>query len=337
VDKITIIGTGLIGGSIGLALKGARVTGIEITGFDEDRAAMGEARKMGAIDHGAPDLVRAVSGAKMVIVAVPPLAVRQVFEDIGPHLLPGAVVTDTASTKALPARWAREYLPDSVSYVGGHPMAGKETQGIKAAEAGLFKEKVWAVVPSPTASEPAVQSVMGLISLAGAEPLFVDAEEHDQYVAAVSHLPLVMATALFTLARSSPSWEDIAPLAASGFRDMTRLASGDPRMAHDICATNSEAIVHWIDRYIGELQRFKGLIQENRKTLFKEFTQTQLEREAFLAGKWKQRQPMVEMPSAKDAMGNMLLGGLLSARLEKFEKEIERQGKGRGRSVLDEE
>jgi prephenate dehydrogenase len=337
VETLTIIGTGLIGGSIGLGLKAGKLSDIEIVGYDDDRAAMGDAKRMGAIDRTAPNLPEAVRSAKMVVIAVPPLAVRQVMEDITPHLVDGAVITDTSSTKTMSARWARELLPGNVSFVGGHPMAGKEQQGIKAAEATLFKDKAWVVTPSPMANEGAVRSVLGMVNIVGAEPLFVDAEEHDQYVAAISHLPLVMSAALFSLVRQSPSWDDIAPLAASGFRDMTRLASGEPRMAHDICASNGDAIAHWIDRYIVELQRYKDLMLENRKNLFKTFSEVQIQRDAFMAGERPRRQPAVETPSVKDAMGNMLLGGLLSARMEKFEKDMERQSKGRGRGVLDDD
>lgn len=337
METITIIGTGLIGGSIGLALKAAKLNGVELVGFDDDRGVAGNAKKIGAIDRGAPNLPEAVRGARMVIVAAPPMAVRQVFEDIAPHLGEGTVVTDTASTKSLPARWAQEYLPPTVSYVGGHPMAGKEQQGITNAEATLFKGKAWALVPSSSANEGAVRSVMGLITVAGAEPLFVDADEHDQYVAAISHLPLVMSSALFSLVRQSPSWDDIQPLAASGFRDMTRLASGEPRMAHDICATNRDAITHWIDRYISELQRYKELIQESPKALFRTFSEAQLQRDAFVNGVPTKRAPTVDVPSVKDAMGSMLLGGLLNSRMEKFEKDMDRQSKGRGRSIIDDD
>ena len=337
VERVTIIGTGLIGGSIGLALKAAKLPQLELVGYDLDSGSMGDARRMGAIDRGAANIPDAVRDAKMVIIAVPPLAVREVFEIIAPYLVEGAIVTDTASTKAMVARWAKELLPEHVSYVGGHPMAGRETQGIKAANAGLFKEQTWVVVPSPDAGEGAVKSVLGLVSIVGAEPLFMAAEEHDQYAAAISHLPLVMSTALFSLARSSPSWDDIAPMAASGFRDVTRLASGDPRMAHDICATNGDAIAHWIDRFIAELLRFKDLMQENQKSLFKSFAEAQLQRDAFIGGERRPRQQTLELPSAKDTMSSMLFGGLINARMEQFEKDMERGGKRKGRSVIDDE
>ena len=336
MERLTIVGTGLIGGSIGLALKAAKLSDLEVIGYDADSAAMADARRMGAIDKGAPTLAEAVRDARMVIVAVPPLTQREVFEEIGPHLAEGAIVTDTASTKGPIARWAREALPERVSFVGGHPMAGKETQGIKAADATLFKDKTWAVVPTAEAGEGAVKSVLGLVNVVGAEPLFVDADEHDQYVAAISHLPLVLSSALFSLVRASPSWDDIMPLAASGFRDTTRLASGDPQMAHDICATNSEAIVHWIDRYMVELQRFKELIQDDRRGLFRLFTEVQLQRDAFLSGERKSRVPAVTMPSAKDTMSSMLLGGLISSRMEQFEKDMDRR-KGRKGTLIDDD
>lgn len=336
MERVSIIGTGLIGGSIGLALKGAKLPDLEVIGFDTERDAIAEARRLGAVDRGAPNLVEAVRDAKMVIIATPPLAVRSVMQEISEHLRAGAVVTDTASTKVEIRRWAQEFLPEHVAYVGGHPMAGKETQGIKNADAALFKDATYCVIPSPQAGEGAVRSVLGLVSVLGAEPVFIDAEEHDQYVAAISHMPIVVATAIFSLARTSPAWADIALLAAGGFRDITRLASGDPRMSHDICVTNAEGVTHWIDRLIDELQRFKGLIQSDRKGLFRAFSEAQLQRDAFIGGERPARRPMTELPSTKDSMSSMLFGGLISSRMEKFEKELGGQ-RSKGRSVLDDD
>jgi prephenate dehydrogenase len=336
VERISIIGTGLIGGSIGLALKGAKLPEIEVIGFDSERDAIADARRMGAVDRGAPNLAEAVRDAKMVIIATPPLAVRSVMQEISEHLAEGAIVTDTASTKVEIRRWAQEFLPEHASYIGGHPMAGKETQGIKHADAALFKGAAYCVIPSPAAGEGAVKSVLGLVSILGAEPVFIDAEEHDQYAAAISHMPLVVSTALFSLVRSSPAWSDIALMAAGGFRDVTRLASGDPRMSHDICATNAEGVTHWIDRVIDELNRFKGLIQSDRKALFKSFSEAQLQRDAFINGERPARRPETELPSTKDSMSSMLFGGLIASRMEKFEKETG-SGRGKSRSVLDDD
>jgi len=336
MERIAIIGTGLIGGSIGLALKGAKLPEIEVIGFDTERDAIQEARRRGAVDRGAPSLVESVRDAKMVIIAVPPLAVRSVMQEISESLAEGAVVTDTASTKVEIRRWAQEFLPEHVSYIGGHPMAGKETQGIKFADAALFKDTTYCVIPSPQASEGAVKSVLGLVSVLNAEPLFIDAEEHDQYAAAISHMPLVVSNALFSLVRNSPAWGDIAPMTAGGFRDVTRLASGEARMSHDICATNDSAIVHWLDRFIEELRRYRELIQTDRKGLFKLFSEAQLQRDAYILGERPQRSPATELPSTKDAISGMLFGGLIASKMERFEKDMG-DGKSKRRGVLDED
>lgn len=337
MEKIAIIGTGLIGGSIGMALRGAKLPELEVVGFDDDRGVGGEARKLGAVDRNAPNLREAVHDARMVIIATPPLGVRGVMQEISEHLREGAVITDTASTKVEPRRWAVEFLPESVSYVGGHPMAGKETQGIKSADAALFKGAAYCIAPAAQASEGAVQSVLGLVNILGAEPLFIDAEEHDQYAAAISHMPLVVSTALFTLARQSQAWADIAPMIAGGFRDVTRLASGDPRMSHDICATNPEAVVHWLDRMIEELRHYRELILTDRKALFSTFAEAQLQRDAFISGERPSRVPQSELPDTKNAMSNLLLGGLLASRMEKFDKEMNQPGGRRSRGVLDDD
>jgi prephenate dehydrogenase len=337
VERIAIIGTGLIGGSIGLALKAARLPDVEVAGFDLDRGAAGEAKRLGAIDRNTPSLPEVVRGAKMVIIATPPLAVGGVMQEISEHLVEGAVVTDVASTKVEVRRYAQEFLPEHVSYVGGHPMAGKETPGVKNADAALFKGATYCVIPAAQASEGAVRSVLGLVNVLGAEPLFIDAEEHDQYAAAISHMPLVVSTALFSLVRNSPAWDDIAPMAAGGFRDVTRLASGDPRMSHDICATNAEGVVHWLDRFIEELQRYRQLLQSDRKALFKAYSETQLQRDAFVLGEKPKRKTEVDMPSTREQLGGMIFGGLIASRMEKFEKEMNQPGAKKRPSVLDDD
>src|SRR3989442_4646750 len=143
--RIAIIGTGLIGGSLGLALKASGLQGLEIVGHDRDRNVATKAEKAGAIDRPEHNLSRAVAGAGMVIIAVPVLAMREVMQEIAPHLAEGAVVTDTASTKSHVMQWAAELLPEHVNFVGGHPMAGKETPGVEQAEGTLFRERAYCV------------------------------------------------------------------------------------------------------------------------------------------------------------------------------------------------
>jgi prephenate dehydrogenase len=319
--RITIIGTGLIGGSIGLALRAANLQGVEIVGHDRERGNAAEAQKRGAIDRAEHNLPRSVEGAGMVIIATPVLAVRETMVLIAPDLGEGAVVTDTASTKAHVMKWAGELLPPHVSFVGGHPMAGKENQGIEHADANLFRDRAYCICPSVDAPESAVRSVMGMAQLIGAEPLFLDAEEHDVLAAAVSHLPLMVSTALFNLVRSSPSWDDMGVMASSGFRDVTRLASGDPRMSHDIWVTNREAVIHWLDRMSGELQRFRTLLQDAKdEELLDAFAGAQLDRDAFLTSppRREQRDAGASPGDTRKVMMDMLVGGMMGERMRKL-------------------
>jgi prephenate dehydrogenase len=283
LERIAIIGLGLIGGSLGLAIKRANLSDIEIAGSARTYDTVRKARKLGAIDVEADSAAEAARGARLVIIASPIMATRQVLAEIAPELSEGAVVTDVCSTKGDVAAWAKEILPASVHYVGGHPMAGKEKAGIDAADADLFRDKAWVIAPSADASEGAVATVIGLAQLAGAVPVFMDPKEHDSYVAAISHLPLLLSSALFSVAFNSAAWPELAQLASSGFKDTTRLASGSPEMAHDIMLTNRDNVVHWLDRYIEELRRYRDVIARGEsRELIETFTRPQMERDTFV-------------------------------------------------------
>ena len=282
MQRVTIIGMGLIGASIGIGLRrwatneGKREPVLAVTGFDLNLDNQNYAKKIKAVDNTEWDLTKAVRDADLVVVAVPALAVREVFESIAPHVKPGAIITDVTSTKAQVMEWARELLPNTVHFVGGHPMAGK-SQSIEGAEGDLFKGATWCVVPSVAADETAVQTVLGMVNALEAEPMFIDAHEHDGFVGAVSHLPMLLAVALMRAVSKDPSWRDMKHLTAGGFRDASRLAAGSPDMQRDIAATNREAITRWVDIAIDELQHLRSLINANTaeadETLLALFTQ----------------------------------------------------------------
>jgi len=280
--RICIIGLGLIGGSLGLAIRAAKAKDIEVVGYDREPTNEERARRLGAIDHGVRDLADGVSGASIVILATPIQAMREVLIEIAPLLPAGSIVTDVASTKTPVLRWAEEHLPAGVSFVGGHPMAGKETQGIANAEAGLFRDKVYCLCPATEATEASIGVVQSLVRLVGARSLFIDPQEHDQYVAAVSHLPLMLSVALFEMLCESTGWQEIALLAASGFRDTTRLASGDAQMSYDIAVTNREALLGWLDRYLAQLASLRQAIADADPQLLERFARIKLKRDTFI-------------------------------------------------------
>jgi prephenate dehydrogenase len=314
--RITIIGLGLIGGSLGLALKAAGLPEVEIVGHNRHRDVANKARKIGAIDRAEHNLPRAVERASVVVIATSVLAVREIMQQIAPDLPDGCTVTDVSSTKVQVMEWAADLLPPTVNFVGGHPMAGKETRGIDSADAGLFRERAYCICPAVNAHEDAVRAVVGMAQLVGAQPLFLEPKEHDQYAAAVSHLPLIVSTALFTLLRASPAWEDLAPMASSGFAGATRLASGDPQMSHDIFLTNREAVVHWLDRMLEELRRYRDLLHGDSEELLRTFIEAQSDRNTFLAEP-RPRRTEGEPPDVRRELMNSLMGGWVADRMKK--------------------
>lgn len=328
--RIAIIGLGLIGGSLGLALKAAKHKDLEIVGYDEyDRTAK-RARKAGALDSTARRARDAVERAGLVIVAVPPASVESVFQEIAPGLARGVVVTDTASTKAQIMKWAEQHLPDFVSFVGGHPMAGKTEQGIENAEANLFHGAPYAVVPSQRASDEAVKSVLGMIKSIGAQELFVSADEHDQYVGGVSHLPVVVSLALFTMLRSSQAWPDFAKISGPAYRDLTRLVSGNPQMSTDILVTNRENVQYWLDRYIVELRRLRDLLDDSEEAIFRELAQAGINRVRYLAGEDRDQSSGPEIPSSADQMASLMFSPKLYERIRDMIRASEKRAEEAG-------
>src|SRR5712691_4207870 len=179
--RVAIIGLGLIGGSLGLALCKARAAE-QVAGYDLGKGVSDRARKIGAIDQPYAALADAVRGADLVILATPVGPMRVLLQNIAPSLTPGAVVTDVASTKAQVISWAEEFLPSSVSFVGGHPMAGKELQGVEAADATLFQNRIYCLTPTPRTRPAAINKVSMLVETLGARVRFLEPAEHDGQV-----------------------------------------------------------------------------------------------------------------------------------------------------------
>jgi prephenate dehydrogenase len=259
--RIAIIGLGLIGGSMGLALRGTGA-GYEVVGFARRPEVASRALELGAVDRIEGDMISAVEGADVVIIATPTMSVKGILAEIGGSVYEGSIITDTASTKATVMEWAEAILPPSVSFIGGHPMAGKETSRIEAADGDLFNGCTYCLTVGKRVTEESREKVERLVRQIRANPLFIDASEHDTLVAGISHLPLICSVALMAATSKSPLWPALSRLAASGFRDITRLASGDPRMSHDICLTNREPIIRWINSYIEELNTLRHLVNQ---------------------------------------------------------------------------
>lgn len=273
-NRVALIGLGLIGGSIGLALHKAKAAQ-EVVGYDLGKGVSDRARKVGAIDQAYSTLADAVRGAELVVLATPVGTMRALLQNLATCVTPGAVVTDVASTKAQVISWAEEFLPPSVSFVGGHPMTGKEQSGVEAADASLFQNRIYCLTPTARTRPAAINKVSAFVEALGARVRFLEPAEHDGQVAGVSHLPFIASIALVNTVTANPSWGDASLLAANGFRDMSRLAGGSPEMYRDICLTNSEAITYWLDEYITTLRTIRNSIAEHDKNLAETFANVQ--------------------------------------------------------------
>ncbi|HEX7095873.1 MAG TPA: prephenate dehydrogenase/arogenate dehydrogenase family protein [Acidimicrobiales bacterium] len=247
--RANIIGTGLIGGSLGLAL---RSRGWRVSGTDRDAARVERALELGAIDDAALD-----PDADITFVAVPVLAVADVVKQA--LATTRGIVTDVGSVKAPIVR----AVGDS-RFVGGHPMAGSEQEGIDGADASMFEGAVWVLTPTPETDDDTLARLAAVVGDLGADVVALPPERHDALVAVVSHVPHLTAVTLMRLAAArAEEHAALLRLAAGGFRDMTRVASGHPAIWPDICAQNRDAIVETLDALIDGLQRMRDHVDRN--------------------------------------------------------------------------
>ena len=282
-NRVAILGTGLIGASIGLALKAARPQ-TPVAGYDASGENLRRAQAVKAIDRRA-SLRDALTDADLVIVATPVGAMKALFEEMAPLLPVHALVMDTGSTKASVLRWAADLLPRGVRFVGGHPMAGKTETGPDAADARLFQGAVWCLAPLPTTGRDTIDEAVKLVESLGAAPYFLDPEEHDGLVASVSHLPYLMSVALIGHLGRERSWRETASLAAGGFAYTTHLTDSDPRMFADIIATNRDNIARRLDLYIAELQTLRDQVQSDSADLKATFEEARALHQDWLSGR----------------------------------------------------
>lgn len=253
--QVSIVGLGLIGGSLGLALRKGRVAR-RVIGFSRREATIHQAIARGAIHDGDTELCPNWLGdSDLVVIATPPLAVAATARKIA-KITPGRILlTDVASTKSKLAKELQRTLPSRISFVGGHPMAGSEQSGLGAAEAGLFAGSVCILTPTGRPDLKGLARVEALWRRIGMLVVRMSPERHDVLVAQISHLPHLSAAALALTPDSAA-----LPLAAGGFADATRIALSDPALWEEICRTNRTPILRSLDRYLRELKKLRALV-----------------------------------------------------------------------------
>lgn len=265
--NITILGLGTVGASLGLALGTLDPKVLEsgrpaITGWDSKKRALNDARGRLAIDHAESDLLAAVREADVVFVCVPFEQARDVFAQIGPVLRHGTIVSDTLEAKVPTTRWATELIPTTVDFIGGHPLVAVGGTSIRDATPDVFRDSIYCLVPLPRTKRTALDGLEALISAIGAKPYYIDATEHDSYVAAGGHLPLAIAVALMETVGGSGGWREIMPIAGEGLLGMTEFASGDPQANTEVLLSNADALDGWIDRVVTTLRDLQGRMRD---------------------------------------------------------------------------
>jgi len=285
-ERVAVIGVGLIGGSFALALKAAKACS-HVVGAGRNRANLELARERGVIDSIAADAVAAAHGAELVLVAAPVAQIPRIFHDIGPVLGPRALVTDGGSTKRDVVSAATALGRKIAQFVPAHPIAGAEKSGAGAASAELYRGKRVVLTPLPENSEATVKRVQDVWAACGARVSRMPPAEHDAVLAAVSHLPHVLAFALVRDIAARGNAAQLFSFAAGGFRDFTRIASSHPEMWRDICLANSDHLLHELDRYTADLQIMRHFLETGDAAgLERVFVEARAARERWLGGEF---------------------------------------------------
>lgn len=257
VPKLAVVGVGLIGGSLALALKQAGCVG-EVTGIGRGLPNLEKALELGVIDRYSRDLAAGVAQADLVFLATPVQTIAPLVLELAPQLKPGAIITDGGSVKESLIEAIEPHLPAGVHFVPGHPIAGTEKSGAEAAFATLYRGRRCILTPTERTDAAALATVKRLWEVAGSEVVVMNAHKHDRILAAISHLPHMVAYALVNAVGSYDRFEEnILEYSAGGFRDFTRIASSDPTMWRDIAESNREALLEMIERFeqhLGELK-----------------------------------------------------------------------------------
>ena len=324
--QITIIGLGLIGGSIGLALQ-ANDKGIRVVGHDLDHGINKRAQKMGAVDQSTFSLPDACENADLVVIATPITAIRETFETIGPHLKPGCVVTDTATLKEPVHAWAEQTLPEDIPFVGGNPLLNPAAlmdsqmapQGLESARPDLFQGAFYTLCPPADVAPTAVKRVADMATLLEARPFFTDPVEHDGIRAAVEGLPALVGLALMQTVGEAPGWREARKMADHVLGMATAPITGDGQTHRALALLNAPHLLPRLDAMIRQLVQLRQQVSDGEAALLEEaFNQTNTVRDQWLRERarfeWEEELGELSLPGALGGLGNVLGMGIGSGK-----------------------
>jgi prephenate dehydrogenase len=220
-----------------------------------------------------------------VVLAAPVGAILQLLRELAPHLAPDTLVTDTGGTKAEIVRVADSSLPSHAPFVGGHPLAGRLTAGVGESSPALFNGVTYCLTPSPQAAPWAVEAAVSLVESVGAQPYFLEANEHDALLAAVSHLPYFASVALVNALATQRSWTEMGSMAAGGFRSASALVDSEPQMWADVAATNRDHLVRQLDALIDRLGALRAMVASADDELVEQLRSARMAHRSWLEGR----------------------------------------------------
>jgi prephenate dehydrogenase len=312
-SRVTIIGLGLIGGSVGLALKKSKLE-IEIIGHDKDPGVAGRARKRGAVDKTEWNLINACDSAGLIVLAIPLDGIKETLSALKSYVQPGTIITDTATSKVPVLEWAKD-LPGGVEFVGGNPVISANRDlaghGIDAADAALLQGATYCLIPAVNASPQAIDMLTSFVNLLGAKPYFIEAAEHDGLMAGVQHFPAFLATAYAASIVQSQGWRERGKLAGAAFRAATELVPEDKQTAREQFLSHRVDLTRWIDLSIAKLREMREMLAREDAAAVEALIQAIAdERAKWLSGKLDSDGMSPEMESIQNQTARLFLGGL---------------------------
>lgn len=323
---ITIVGLGLVGTSIGLALRQEKQEEFDVIGHDTDFSRARDVRKRGAVNKLDWNLINACEKADMVIIATPLEGVHETLEVTADYLKEGCVVMDTANLKGPVMDWAEAHLPDSVSFIGTDPIIFPDGQGVGAATPDLFLDALWCMCPATNAAEEAVKLISDMIYLLGAKPYFLDPFEHDGLTAGVGHLPLVLSAALLRVTFGATTWKELRKVTGAPYEAITLLPSNDALFYRDIFLHNRDNVLRWLDLYAEELSSFKELVAAGDAEALSEAFDKAIDARILWMEQRKEGYPDIvaekaELPSMGGFMSNLFGLGAFRRKQERRQKD----------------
>lgn len=318
LERIAVVGAGPIGTSIGLALKSVGLKNTEVIGQCSDRDSLSIIKKINAFDEIVSGLDEALEGAQLVVIDSPVSETRDILQSMSPHISDGAVVTDTGNSKVRCAVWAKEFLPDSIDYIGGRPIIKNFDMRLESSSSQLFKDNYYCIMPTEKADAQAIKTVVSMVEAIGAVPYFLDPIEHDSYSAAVDVLPMVISAAFVNTTAGSDSWKEMYKTASRAFDQQSMASSDDPIDAETQCLTISQPLIHWIDQMILSMNKIRSQLSEDSDDLIESFITAWEQRARWETGAIGNDDSRPTLPTAGESMASVLLGDKLAKRFTKL-------------------